>query len=277
MVQITLGAAIAESEVMEDKSNAPAVWSLKDTVAHLETGQLAGSVDVARPERGLHTTALDRDSNSCRLFCTQRLGESAGRPHESSSLWPLAVAETYVRGSDLVASYQSAEAWPYSPQLYWQAGTLEAIDGALASLSLLVSVQTHLLDTHPKIHVTSQVPSGDLLLVSIAENGAASVEPVTQEGITPPNASICCALWRLQGGTLSYAEVVSAQDVQQIEFQLGPQRVLAARWHLFAEFLEKGVIRRARVHAALLPRTHDTELAIECCEATSKCPLPLTT
>ena len=44
-----------------------------------------------------------------------------------------------------------------------------------------------------------------------------------------------------------------------------------------ADFLEKGVIRRARVHAAVLPRENDVELALECCRAIENRPLPLTT
>ena len=266
---------------MEGKIIAPAPWSLADSIAHLEHPQLAGNINVARPEIGLHAIALDHDSMPCRLFCTQRSSESAAittiSSSESSPLWPLTVAEAYVRGRDLVASYRSTDSWPYSPQLYWQAGTLDAVDGAIASLSHLVSLQTHLLDTHPRVHVASQVPSGELLMISINENGVADVEPVTQDVVTAPTASICCALWRLPNRRLSYAEIVSVQDVRQIEFRFGPNRTLAARWHLFAEFLEKGVIRRARVHAALLPRANDTELAMECCEAASLCPLPLTT
>ena len=41
---------------------------------------------------------------------------------------------------------------------------------------------------------------------------------------------------------------------------------------MFADFLEKGVIRRARVHAAVLPRENDVELAIECCRAIEQLP-----
>jgi hypothetical protein len=48
-------------------------------------------------------------------------------------------------------------------------------------------------------------------------------------------------------------------------------------WRLFSEFLEKGVIRRARVHAAILPRQNDLEIAAACCAAIDRLELPLTT
>ncbi len=51
---------------------------------------------------------------------------------------------------------------------------------------------------------------------------------------------------------------------------------MSAKWELFADFLEKGVIRRARVYGVLLPREDDIELALECCAAVQQIPLPLT-
>ena len=56
-------------------------------------------------------------------------------------------------------------------------------------------------------------------------------------------------------------------------FRPGASGIAVAEWHLFADFLEKGVIRRARVHAALLPRENDFELAVECCRAMEQMPV----
>ena len=52
---------------------------------------------------------------------------------------------------------------------------------------------------------------------------------------------------------------------------------MAFEWRLFAEFLEKGVIRRARVHGAIVPRKNDIEIAAACCRAIDGLELPLTT
>jgi hypothetical protein len=52
---------------------------------------------------------------------------------------------------------------------------------------------------------------------------------------------------------------------------------MAFEWRLFAEFLEKGVIRRARIHGAIVPRDNDVEIAAACCKAIDGLELPLTT
>jgi hypothetical protein len=83
-------------------------------------------------------------------------------------------------------------------------------------------------------------------------------------------------LWRLST-ELSYIEIVLQSDVHAIEFEPTAAEGCFLKWRLFSEFLEKGVIRRARVHAVLLPHAGDTELAIECCLAAGDSPLPLTT
>ena len=52
---------------------------------------------------------------------------------------------------------------------------------------------------------------------------------------------------------------------------------IGSRWELFAEFLEKGVIRRARLQSLFVPRENDVQLVAECCQSIEKRPLPLTT
>jgi hypothetical protein len=143
-------------------------------------------------------------------------------------------------------------------------------------LSLLVSVQTHLLEAHPKIVVVSQVPGAEMLLITVNKDGTAEVDPTDRERTFAPPGEMCAVLWRLAHVQLSYIEIATASDIREIatfRTWAGP----VANWGLFAEFLEKGVIRRARVHGALLPRKNDLELALECCRALVQIPLPLTT
>ena len=52
---------------------------------------------------------------------------------------------------------------------------------------------------------------------------------------------------------------------------------IGSRWQLFGEFLEKGVIRRARLQSLFLPRENDVQLAAEACQSIERRPLPLTT
>ena len=132
---------------MGNAVNERAVWSLHGNVAELSCGKLSGRIDASRPNAGLHDVAFDGAQQATNLL---RVYRSDSRDEKS---WPLPLAESYVRGNDLVASYQATDDWPFSPQLYWRANSLRAVDGVLASASLLVSVQTHLLDTVPQIAV----------------------------------------------------------------------------------------------------------------------------
>lgn len=268
---------------MDDGAGGQALWSLHNTIGRLTHGELSGDVDVARPIFRLRGNSFHDKEVTCALLGVARNDESvAGVDAETatgSQWWPLPVAEVYVRGNDLVASYRPVNDWPYSPQLYWQANTLDAVEGVLASLSLTVCLQTHLLDTCPQISVASQMPSRELLRLSIREDGLASVEPVVERDCVAPEGSLLCTIRRLKGAPMSYVEVMPATDFRELKLQAdgGGNGNSRSEWLLFADFLEKGVIRKARVQAALVPQQNDVELALECCRALEQCPLPLTT
>lgn len=266
---------------MDDGASARSVWSLQGTIGKLTNGQLSGAVDVAHPDLGLHCNEFDHERIPCTLLGAMRSAESlapdAAKKGGDTVRWPLPVADAYVRGNDLVVSFLPADNWPYSPQLYWQANALESVEGVRASLSLLVSVQTHLLDTWPQISVFSQVPSNEMLHLSMGEKGQADVERVEVEKTIRPRGTACSVIWRLPAVPFSYVEIMSTGDFRKIVFTPASRSKSFAEWHLFADFLEKGVIRRARVNAALVPRENDVELALKCCRAVEVCPLPLTT
>ncbi len=57
---------------------------------------------------------------------------------------------------------------------------------------------------------------------------------------------------------------------------VSPNGAIQSQWELFAEFLEKGVIRRARLQSLFVPRENDVQLVAECCQAIEHRPLPLT-
>jgi hypothetical protein len=167
--------------------------------------------------------------------------------------------EAYVRGEDLVAAYRRTEGLPFDPQIYWRADRAGLPPGVLGSLSLLVSVQTDSLDTHPRLYVSTQLAATELLPVSAAP------------------ATAACLLWRLSDAEFSYAEAMPTTDFCDLTIAGDKEGKLVACRELFGEFLEKGVIRRAQVLSVFLPRERDEELAAECCRALQRRPLPLTT
>jgi hypothetical protein len=250
--------------------NERAVWSQHGDSAELSCGKLSGRIVATRPNAGLHGVALEGAELAIDLLRTYRADVA------EQMTWPLAIAESYVRGKDFVATYQAADDWPFSPQLYWRGNSLGSVRGVVASVSLLVSVQTHLLDTIPRIGVTSRLRCEETLRVSPARSEAAHAELVDPAQEIRAEDEDCCFVRRLADLPLSYVEIMPAGDFHAIRAHADSAGT-AIEWRLFADFLEKGVIRRARVHAAFVPRENDIEIAAACSAALHRLELPLTT
>src|SRR5688572_27485433 len=91
-------------------------WTLERTIGALQVGALSARVDAFHPELGLQNLQLNGRNAAARLLSIHRDEEDA-----AECTWPLSLAEAYVRGNDLVASYQPSDDWPYAPQIYWSA------------------------------------------------------------------------------------------------------------------------------------------------------------
>jgi hypothetical protein len=254
---------------MRNSVNQRLIWQLRGNLAELNCGKLSGRIDPSRPNEGLRHVTMGGAKLATDLLRVYRSDFTTNKS------WPLPVAESYVRGEDLVASYQATDEWPFSPQLYWRANSLRGVGGVLASISLLVSMQTHLLDTVPHIAVTSQVTCEEALLVSLSGGVQRSAVRIDAQTITRTNED-CCIISRLKEMPLSYIEIMPAGDFHAIGL-LEQESGATFEWRLFAEFLEKGVIRRARVHTVIVPRDKDVEIAAACCKAIAGLELPLTT
>ena len=255
-------------------------WTLNHTLARLNSSCITACVDAAHPERGIQELSFDRcgiDGSILRL-CRSKLGDNtrydAGRPTYD---WPLVLSDVYVRDNDLVASYQPNDDWPYAPQVYWRADPFADIDWVPASLEVLVAIQTHLLDTRPAISIATSVLSEDRIWIAVSGEGQTEVTALGQTGPRLLGSTATCVIQRLPKLPLSYVEIVPTTDCCALAVVVKGRESLALEWRLFSDFLEKGVIRKARVFAAILPTANDIELAIECCAAIEQSPLPLTT
>jgi len=257
---------------MDDMARVENSWRLESPIAELSVGGISGRVDVSRPQLGLHRVAFNGQPQDARLLS---LGsDDAGRDSDVPG-WP--VADAYVRGHDLVAMYRPRDDWPFSPQVYWQANAPQSASDALGGLSLFISVQTHLLDTWPRISVRSQATADETLHV-MPDDARHRATPLSRPAQTiRPTAGATCVLRRLAGQRLSYAEIMPASDFREVRVEWDAGGSCHTRWELFADFLEKGVIWRSRLQAVLLPRENDILHAIACCRAFQERPLPLTT
>jgi hypothetical protein len=245
------------------------VWKFQRPVAELQLGSLAARIDASQPQLGLHQLRLQTQAVSGSLFSL--------KPSELAA-WPAALADAYVRGSDLVATFEPANDWPYAPTIYWRAEQPAAGRGALTALSLLVSIQTNLLDTHPRVCVATELPAAEVLQLSTGAGCQVNATVLKSQTCSiTSDAATTGMLWQLPGGQLSYVEIAEANDFRQLVIERDDRGICRAEWALFAEFLEKGVIRRARLQAAFLPRENDAERAAELCRSLESRPLPLTT
>lgn len=258
-------------------------WKLDGTVGRLLSGELTGAVDAFRPNRGIADIALSGQPIRGHFLGVHWKDPSAmcsaDADFEEQDSWPTKLAESYVRSGDLVARYHPAPEYPYALHIYWRVDVLPLANGVLGSLSVVVSVQTELLDTHPRICIHSQLEAQEALHIVVDESGRASnqfLDTAIPAQEFEPRGMATCLLWRPPRSETSYAEIALASDFRQVGVSQNA-RDRRAEWDLFADFLEKGVIRRARLHALFLPREGDVELAAECCRSLERRPLPLTT
>jgi hypothetical protein len=255
-------------------------WLLSGRIGELHLPTLSGRVDIARPQLGLHEIEWSRRTLPGQLFCVSRGTEPQRNiilSPDNDPSWPLEISDAYVRGNDLVANYEPSTDWPFSPQVYWQAVALQQIDGVSSALSLLVSVQTHLLNTWPKIVVGSELLCDEVLHLRAGSTGHAQAERLTIGATIQPATVPCCILRRLADAPVSLIEVMPASDFREVSCSQEGDGWYRVQWELFAEFLEKGVIRRATLYCAWLNRENDLPIAAACCDAMTRGPLPLTT
>ena len=253
---------------MPDVPQNSASWQFQHPGGDMRCGDLTAKVNAAQPQLGLHQLRLRSQSLSGHLLAVLP---------DNSQIWPADLADAYVRNRDLVATYAPSAAWPYAPQIYWRAEPLTPNGVAIAALSVLVSIQTNLLDTHPLLSAASQLPADEVLSIASGDQSP-QYEPLARGTHSiQSDASTHGLVWRLPGGQISYAEFATASDFQQLTVEVAPNNLCTSHWQLFADFLEKGVIRRARLQATFLPRENDVTLAAEFARSLASRPLPLTT
>jgi hypothetical protein len=192
---------------VKKSSTASDAWRFQQPTAELGCGALSGRVDVSQPQLGLHEISIESRALIGRILCVGQSEEAANGGRSNDRTWP--VAEAYVRGADLVATYKPTDNWPFSPQVYWRIDRADA-SGQLASQSLLVSVQTHLLETWPRISIESLLRSEEVLVVSPGSNHGPTSRSLSQgDHMFYPSASMGCVVQRVAGSEFSYVEITA--------------------------------------------------------------------
>lgn len=227
----------------------PATWSISGSVASWPHADGGGQIDVAAAGCGLEIQAASGGHDTV-------LGVNL------SSL-----TDHWLRGADLVATYEPEDPRRLRSTVMWRShGRHEGI----TSWEVVVSAQTSLLETEVAVEVWSDIAADSLLWLS--GGNAPCWRPIASNETLPESAAAILA--RRAGSSCLVA--VHPADARRIDFEhsAGRYRVTC---RLFAAPLEKGVLLRSRVVAAIGPGTNDEAWADRVLQAFAASPPPLTT
>jgi len=234
-------------------------WKIDRQGARLQVARLAATIDLAAPAGGLVGLRAGNDRlENAALLGVEAPSSAAG---DGKSL-----RERRVRGSLLTAAYRGSEDWPIGVEATWRAESPSASNAPLLTLTLVVSVETQVLEARPELAVASVLPTTNVS--RLVDAPSPRFESVGGEfpWVIEPSGGPGCLLFRLSQSDLSYAEMVHPLDFLESRLQggTGPRPAVRLRHRLFGGSLEKGVILRARVCGVLLPRDGDARIAAEC-------------
>jgi hypothetical protein len=246
-------------------------WTLSENQAVFKDNTLSASLDVQMPRSGIQNIAFGTQT----LPGLKPLQVTVNPPVNQET-----IIEAYVRGDDLVATYAQLPERTVRPQLYLRHLDADSLagQGQRAGLELMVAVQTCLLDSDPTLSAFTEASAAEVLALGADQRDWESVD------LTSASESACqlsaekfagVFVFRLSDCDLSYAELVYPSDFQGAELHVQDHSV-ALSYHLFPEFLEKGVIRKGRIRALVMERSGDLTCAQRCFEQWAAAPPPLT-
>lgn len=248
-------------------SDAAASWQIDGDAARLKCGPLEGSVEPAT--NGEWFRAMQWQGAPVE-GCFALLA-TAGENYDRQLL------ERHVRGCDLVDVFPKS-AQGISPEAYWRA-TSQPEQGAV-QLELIYSKHTDLLDSNPQSTIVTQVTGTRVFRCSNLKSGQFSelhLAPDPGVLFQAEASRESLVLFRDKARNLTYAEMVHPTDFVSTQLLTNDQRERIATSVLFAERLEKGVIRRGRICGWFLPAHNDLPNALTLARQFVDQPLPLTT
>jgi hypothetical protein len=219
------------------------VWHLDGQLASADFGDIRLAVAISEGDRKV----LVQTSDSTLLANLWDMPAVSSQP----------LMDAYVRDHDLVCLLEPSEAFPFHTQLYWTLRHVRCAPAPLMAISLLVSIRTDLLDTHPAIEVVSRVAGSGLIELHVA-GGPAYQAPLRED--------------------VTLVDFATPEDcAKQATRQAAEHGLLTVDRTLFNHFLEKGVIRSGRLFAAAMPGEVDQSTATALCHELLATELPLTT
>lgn len=197
-------------------------WQLNAGQASLVCGELRGSLDSRSPRHGLHDVSLRQ----------RRLANSHFLGIDLDAAGSEVLTDLYQRGGDLIARYAQTPGRPFGVMVYWRAGLISIGSGEHPYVDLLVSVETSLLESRPRLEVHTRL--------------ARSAAEVTSH----QDVGYCLA--QFPDTAASYIEMYHPDDALTTSTN-STSDGMQITTRLFGQPLEKGVILRSRLRGVFVP------------------------
>ncbi len=216
------------------------IWRVDHPVAHLCQGDLQATVNVLTPQCGLEQLRI---AGTPLPGSTERVVFAADQTGVSAEL-----NEVYVRGADLIAVYTQTKGQPFRASVYWRTVSTADDRTAHAAVDVMVSLETHLLESRPAVTIEATLPAREVLALDgrpVERAVAFSLAPPCHGGANRPQGFLI----RLAGVDQSLALLVRPEDACEVTAQWDAQGCVHIAHRLLCDPLEKGVILRARVRS----------------------------
>lgn len=235
---------------MPDRAPAPATraspWSLAGTTATIRARTTAARLDLAAPAAGLAIVGPDGDDRVLGID----LRAPAGPP-----------ADHWVRGGDLTAVYEPDDARRLRATAMWRFRP-----DAVAAWELVISAQTAVLHADAALAVVAEVAGDDALWTATAA-GSRAWTPLGEPRPLPATATAVL----VRRGVTAVVVAVHPHDPRRIAVAVagGRSRIECG---IFPAAIEKGVILRSRVLAAVGPASGADTWAADLCASFAASP-----
>lgn len=229
-------------------------WSLADLVATHHAAAVTATLDLERPAVGITAASPGH--------VDQLLGiDVAAEPLRPSDHWQ--------RAADAVAVYEPDDRRRLRTTAMWRVGTPAA---GIVSWEAVVSAQTSLLESDATLAVAASIEATNLLA-----HVAGSWQPLLADAAVPAGAdALLVRRGAAAAGATSVLIAVHPQDRGGIHLRRHDGRAVLS-CPLFSADLEKGVLLRSRVLAAIGPAAGDESWAELLVTDFAASPPPLTT
>lgn len=232
----------------------PSTWSLADLAATHRVATVTATLDLERPAVGIAVASAGH--------VDQLLGVDL-------AVEPLRPTDHWQRAADVVAVYEPDDRRRLRTTAMWRAGT--PADGVV-SWEAVVSAQTSLLESDATLSVAASIEATTVLV-----HLAGSWQPLPAGAGVPAGASaVLVRRDAAAAGSTSVLVAVHPQDRRGIHLRRLDGRAVVS-CPLFSAALEKGVLLRSRVLAAIGPAAGDESWAERLTADFAASPPPLTT